>query len=84
MPQIAGSVEVRYTKQMHLNYLLFVPPLYGMDAERRWPLILFLHGSGERGNDPELLKAYGMLKVVDAWPECPFIVLSPHCEADSR
>jgi predicted peptidase len=83
MPQIASSIEVRYAKQTHLNYLLFVPPRYGMDAERRWPLILFLHGSGERGNDPELLKAYGMPKVVDAWPECPFIVLSPQCEADS-
>ena len=34
-----------------MPYRYFVPPAY--DAGRRYPLILFLHGAGERGNDNE-------------------------------
>jgi predicted peptidase len=32
--------------------LLYLPQDYGRDAQRQWPLIVFLHGSGERGYDP--------------------------------
>lgn len=33
------------------NYALYVPPQYDRDPQHKWPLILFLHGSGECGTD---------------------------------
>lgn len=32
-----------------LDYLLSLPADYEKEAAKKWPLILFLHGSGERG-----------------------------------
>ncbi|MDB5679259.1 MAG: hypothetical protein JWM94_2261, partial [Sphingomonas bacterium] len=40
-------------------YQLFLPRGYGVDANQRWPLVIFLHGSGERGTDIELVKKNG-------------------------
>ncbi len=34
-----------------VNYLEALPEGYAMDETRRWPLVIFLHGSGERGSD---------------------------------
>ena len=33
------------------DYLRYLPPGYEDDANKRWPLLLFLHGAGERGDD---------------------------------
>ena len=83
MAQQPLSIAVKYARQECLSSLLFLPKTYGAEASQRWPLILFLHGAGERGSDLELLKLYGMPKIVETWTDCPFIVLSPQCEADS-
>jgi len=61
----------------HLNYLLFLPDSYGQDPDKKWPLILFLHGSGERGNDLEKLKVLALPKIVEQQTDFPFVVLSP-------
>jgi predicted peptidase len=45
-----------------LNYLLFLPQEYDNDPGKKWPLIVFLHGSGERGNDVNMVKAHGRPK----------------------
>ncbi|MFZ5925748.1 MAG: prolyl oligopeptidase family serine peptidase [Bacillota bacterium] len=69
------------------RYLLFLPEGYAESrgAEgRKWPLILFLHGIGERGDDPEVLKAYGPPKWASEHPDFPFVVVSPQCPASSH
>lgn len=38
-----------------LPYLLFLPAAYAVHAQR-WPLLLFLHGAGERGHDLQRVK----------------------------
>lgn len=40
---------------------------------------MFLHGSGERGDDLNLVKVHGPLKVAEAQPDFPFIVVAPQC-----
>ncbi|HEX3000479.1 MAG TPA: hypothetical protein VHR86_09625, partial [Armatimonadota bacterium] len=45
--------------QHPLQYLLSLPQGYAADLTKRWPLILFLHGSGERGDDLERVKTHG-------------------------
>lgn len=59
----------------NLQYLLHLPSSYG--AQERWPLILFLHGSGEVGTDPARLRRIGPSGYAEGLPSFPFIVLSP-------
>lgn len=70
--------------QASLNYLLFLPNEYRLDAARRWPLIIFLHGSDERGDDPELVKGNGIPAILEDGKNLPFIVVSPQCPTDLR
>lgn len=62
-----------------VGYQLFLPAAYGKDAGTKWPLIVFLHGSGERGTNLELVKVHGPPKIVAANKDFPFVVLSPQC-----
>ncbi len=62
-----------------LRYLLALPPGYSPSGGERWPLILFLHGSGERGLDLDLVKKEGIPRLVEDGGEIPFVVVSPQC-----
>jgi len=62
-----------------LKYLLFVPEAYRPDAKDSWPLLLFLHGAGERGDNLELVRVHGPPKIVQTKPGFPFILVSPQC-----
>ncbi|GAF70929.1 unnamed protein product, partial [marine sediment metagenome] len=44
------------------------------------PMILFLHGAGERGSDIEDVKRHGLPKEIEAGRELPFVTVSPQCE----
>src|SRR5207237_821789 len=46
---------------------------------KRWPLIFFLHGAGERGNDIWKVAVHGPPKIVKDKPDFPFVVVSPQC-----
>ncbi|MEP7141776.1 MAG: PHB depolymerase family esterase [Ferruginibacter sp.] len=59
------------------GYLLYLPEGYDTDTTRRWPLMIFLHGSGESGSDLEKVKAHGPPKLISAGKKFPFIVVSP-------
>lgn len=61
------------------DYLLFLPRAYAGDRAKRWPLLLFLHGSGQRGNDLKKLGFSGPLKVAKNSPDFPFIIVAPQC-----
>jgi predicted peptidase len=60
-----------------MGYLISLPKDY--EKQEKWPLLLFLHGSGERGDDLELVKVHGPPKLIAAGKEFPFIVVSPQC-----
>ncbi|MGA2033620.1 MAG: prolyl oligopeptidase family serine peptidase [Thermoguttaceae bacterium] len=60
-----------------MKYLLYLPQDY--DGKDSWPLLLFLHGAGERGHDLELVKKHGPPKLIAAGKAFPFIVVSPQC-----
>lgn len=66
-----------------LPYRLLLPKNY--DASKKYPLILFLHGSGERGNDNEAQLTHGWkLFLQDSIRErYPGIVVFPQCSAKS-
>ena len=83
MSQRAYTFEARVEKRLHLNYLLHLPKEYGKSPQKRWPLILFLHGAGERGDDLELVKVHGIPKILEEGQDLPFIVISPQCPVES-
>ena len=62
-----------------LKYLLFTPKGYDANGTKRWPLMLFLHGAGERGSDILKVTTHGPPKNVAQNPDFPFIVVSPQC-----
>lgn len=62
---------------VRLKYLLYLPKDYA--AKPAWPLLLFLHGAGERGDNLEAVKTHGPPKLIAAGQDFPFIVLAPQC-----
>lgn len=81
--QLAQSFE-RITQQtVAADFLLYLPPQYEAD-DRHWPLLLFLHGAGERGKDLERVKWHGPPKLIAAGRDFPFIVVSPQCPEGER
>jgi predicted peptidase len=80
--QQAKTFRRRLTLEARLDYLLFLPQGYAQrSAAPRWPAILFLHGSGERGANVRKVAAHGPPRIVKADPGFPFIVISPQCAA---
>jgi predicted peptidase len=76
------QISARLDAQIHvvLDYLLYLPADY--QKKDSWPLMLFLHGAGERGNDLELVKKHGPPKLIEEGKSFPFIVVSPQCPKD--
>ncbi len=56
-----------------------LPEGYEPGSPRRWPLILFLHGAGERGDDVSLVKKNGVPKIAERDRSLPFVTVSPQC-----
>ncbi len=63
------SLTKEIRKMVTINYLIYLPKECDKDKGKRWPLILFLHGAGERGSDLNKLKAYGPPKLVSEGKE---------------
>src|SRR5215472_10747595 len=61
-----------------IRYLLYLPREYG-SGDRQWPLMLFLHGAGERTGPLSILKKWGPPRRVDHGDDFPFIIASPQC-----
>jgi len=62
-----------------LNYLLFTPRDSSAVENGKFPLIISLHGIGERGEDLWRVKGDGLPKILDGKNDFPFIVISPQC-----
>jgi len=85
MSQQLCTFRATITKQVALNYLLWLPKNFGRDITPRFPLIFFLHGVGESSDDVEKLKQQGLPKLLENPPDFlnPFVIISPQCRADS-
>ena len=75
--QQAHILQGQVTAPIALPYLLYLPEAY--EQGETWPLLLYLHGSGERGTDPELVKRHGPPKLIAEGQHFPFLVVSPQC-----
>ncbi|MGA2172955.1 MAG: prolyl oligopeptidase family serine peptidase [Sedimentisphaerales bacterium] len=80
--QTGQMLNKKIAKEIKCNYLLYLPADYKKDAKKKWPLILFLHGAGERGNNLEIVKKHGPPKLVAQGKNFDFIIVSPQCPND--
>ena len=71
------SQRLDVTIKVEMGDLLFFPKDYS--TKESWPLVLFLHGSGEKGDVLEMVKKHGPPKLVAEGREFPFILVSPQC-----
>lgn len=77
---MASSLQAQQQEKSmvtYTNYLLYVPQQ--KPANGVYPLMLFLHGSDERGNNLNILKRNGPPAFLDKKSDFPFIVVSPQC-----
>jgi predicted peptidase len=75
----AQKLEWSVTQPHKLDYLLYLPAGYDTDTAKRWPLMLFLHGAGERGTDVQKVAVHGPLAEAKQGTNFPFIIVAPQC-----
>ncbi|WP_206170827.1 prolyl oligopeptidase family serine peptidase [Phragmitibacter flavus] len=75
------SFEAEFVQKLGYHYLLAMPEGYEADEAKKWPLLVFLHGAGERGSDLELLKKHGPPKLLAAGKKLEAIVVCPQVPA---
>lgn len=73
------SYKFEKATKLTLNYIVYIPKNYTTNS--KWPLILSLHGSGERGNNIDDIKKWGIHKILREDNNFPFIVVCPQCPA---
>ncbi len=73
----------KVTTPEQLSYLLSLPKDYEADPEKKWPLVVFLHGAGERGDDVEKVAVHGPPKRVREGADFPFLLVAPQCPEGS-
>jgi len=65
------------------TYVVYVPENY--DPARRWPLVVFLHGMGERGDDGLIQSEVGIGTAIRRNEgRFPCIVVMPQCPDDRK
>ncbi len=66
--------------EYHIQYWVYLPQNYL--TETAWPLLLFLHGAGQRGDDLNSVARYGPPRFIAQGNHLPMIVVSPQCPRD--
>lgn len=82
--QVQTKQHVKIVRKTTLKYLLWLPASYKTDKKKQFPLLIFLHGSGERGDSLELVKRNGPPSFIDSRSDFPFVTISPQCAAGTR
>jgi pimeloyl-ACP methyl ester carboxylesterase len=68
--------------EAHTPHLLYLPHEYEPESERRWPLVLFLHGSNAVGAHLDELRQGGLAGLAEGGRPFPFVLAVPTCPAE--
>lgn len=74
-------MQITYGQFETVKYILRFPRNY--NPEKSYPLILFLHGMGGRGDDISRFHNSQFLQMTEKLPEFPFITIMPRCNQDT-
>lgn len=70
--------KLNIDKPNYVNYIVYYPENY----DESLPVLLFLHGIGERGNDVELIEKYALPKYMNRF-DIPYVVIAPQCRENN-
>jgi pimeloyl-ACP methyl ester carboxylesterase len=73
-----------HPKNVDYKYLTYLPVNYKTDTLIAWPLIIYLHGGSDRGNDLNKLYSSGIPDQIYRGRNFPFIIISPQCPKNIR
>jgi predicted peptidase len=73
------NFEATIQLDVQVSYRTYLPDGYSSDGDP-FPMLLFLHGSGERGTDLDLLETATLPKFIKDGLELPFVTVCPQCE----
>lgn len=83
--QVAQHIQIKKAEgsPSNLNFWLYLPKTFTAGAAEKFPLILFLHGSGERGTELSAVKKHGPPSLIGENPQLDScIIISPQCPAN--
>jgi predicted peptidase len=72
------SFTASLSLEVELPYRTYLPDDYALDGPGH-PLLLFLHGAGERGSDLKALTDTALPKHIEEGMELPFVTVCPQC-----
>lgn len=78
------TLELTLSRKVELQYLFYLPKGYPAQGGQKWPLMLFLHGAGERGTNVQLVGVHGPMSLVKQGRDFPFIIVAPQCPEGAR
>ena len=78
-PPAEKSFSAPVTLQVGYPYLEYLPQGYDATSDKKWPLIIFLHGAGERGNNLNQIKKHGPPKELANGRKVDAVVICPQC-----
>ena len=83
-PAIKNLSARKFSETIRADYLLFLPQGYDAKQTNRWPVIVFLHGAGERGTNVWAATIHGPTKFIEKNPDFPFILVTPLCPSGHK
>lgn len=75
-PHLIDS-ELKTVTTEALSYYLYYPEDYDHKPEKKFPILLFLHGGGESGDSLVAIKRNGPPKMIVDGKQFPFLILAP-------
>ncbi len=74
-------MDVKFKKFEELDYVVRFPN--GYEEGKRYPVIIVLHGSGTRGQNPEMLLGNASFTVTQQYEDFPFVLVAPQCHTNT-
>jgi predicted peptidase len=83
MKLLTGHFNGTIDKKTGYQYYISLPENYEFENRKSWPVILYLHGMGQRGDDLDQVKENGPLRRIEDGVKLPFVIVAPQCPNDS-
>jgi predicted peptidase len=77
-----SELSENFNIALHVDYKYIIQIPVDLEPDEKLPLMVFLHGSGERGDSVDLVKMHGPWEFLENHPEYRFILLAPQCKTD--
>ena len=82
-PEAGKMIQVSPKQDNLVPYWLYLPREYAT-SKKKLPVVIFLHGMGERGNNLDRVLVHGPPKLIAKGKHFPFIMIAPQCPNDGR